>query len=152
MSMPQLDIREIEKNDLEGLLKLYNQLNNNPVPEIDERVLKIWEDILKDTNQHILVGVIDDKIVTSCVLLIVSNLTRGQRPYGLVENVVTEATYRKKGYASEVLNFAKSIAQQQNCYKIMLMTGSKEDSTLRFYERAGYNRQDKTAFIQWVYS
>ncbi|MDF2987483.1 MAG: family N-acetyltransferase [Eubacterium sp.] len=150
--MPQLDIREIEKNDLEGLLKLYNQLNNNPVPEIDERVLKIWEDILKDTNQHILVGVIDDKIVTSCVLLIVSNLTRGQRPYGLVENVVTEATYRKKGYASEVLNFAKSIAQQQNCYKIMLMTGSKEDSTLRFYERAGYNRQDKTAFIQWVYS
>jgi hypothetical protein len=31
----------------------------------------------------------------------------------------------------------------------MLLTGSKEQSTLDFYEHAGYNRNDKTAFIQW---
>jgi hypothetical protein len=35
-------------------------------------------------------------------------------------------------------------------YKIMLMTGSKKESTLSFYEKAGYNRSDKTAFIQWI--
>jgi hypothetical protein len=29
-------------------------------------------------------------------------------------------------------------------------TGSKLDSTLSFYERAGYNKNDKTAFIQWL--
>ena len=33
---------------------------------------------------------------------------------------------------------------------MMLLTGSKEESTLRFYERAGYNSKDKTAFIQWL--
>lgn len=148
--MSQLEIREIEKKDLEGLLKLYTQLNDNPVPEIDERVIKVWEDIHRDPNHHIFVGIIDGIIVATCVLIIVSNLTRGQRPYGLVENVVTDAAYRKKGYATEVLNFAKGMAQQQNCYKIMLMTGSKKDSTLKFYEQAGYNRQDKTAFIQWL--
>lgn len=32
----------------------------------------------------------------------------------------------------------------------MLLTGSKEESTLRFYESAGYNKKDKTAFIQWL--
>ncbi len=148
--MSQFEIREIEKNDLEGLLKLYTQLKDNPVPEIDERVIKVWEDIHRDPNHHIFVGVIDGIIVATCVLIIVSNLTRGQRPYGLVENVVTDAAYRKKGYATKVLNFAKGMAQQQNCYKIMLMTGSKKDSTLKFYEQAGYNRQDKTAFIQWL--
>ncbi len=148
--MSQLEIREIEKKDLEGLLKLYTQLNDNPVPEIDERVIKVWEDIHRDPNHHIFVGIIDDIIVATCVLIIVSNLTRGQRPYGLVENVVTDAAYRKKGYATEVLNFAKGMAQQQNCYKIMLMTSSKKDSTLKFYEQAGYNRQDKTALIQWL--
>jgi hypothetical protein len=49
-----------------------------------------------------------------------------------------------------VLKFAKSIAESENCYKIMLMTGSKKESTLNFYKRAGYNDKDKTAFIQWI--
>ena len=46
--------------------------------------------------------------------------------------------------------YAKKIAEQENCYKIMLLTGSKNQKTLRFYEKAGYNSIDKTAFIQWL--
>jgi hypothetical protein len=48
------------------------------------------------------------------------------------------------------MDFARAIARANNCYKIMLMTSSKLDSTHRFYERAGYNSQDKTAFVQWM--
>ena len=33
---------------------------------------------------------------------------------------------------------------------MMLLTGSKKKSTLDFYRKAGYNSEDKTAFIQWV--
>ena len=40
--------------------------------------------------------------------------------------------------------------KKTNCYKMMLLTGSKEERTLRFYENAGYNSSDKTAFIQWL--
>ena len=58
--------------------------------------------------------------------------------------------YRGKGYASECLDFAKKIATEENCYKMMLLTGSKKESTLKFYENAGYNSSDKTAFIQWI--
>lgn len=50
----------------------------------------------------------------------------------------------------EILNCAKYIAEESNCYKIMLLTGSKEKSTLNFYWNAGYNSKDKTAFIQWI--
>lgn len=84
------------------------------------------------------------------MLVIVPNLTQGQRPYGLIENVVTDEAHRNRGYASRLLDFAKGIATERRCYKIMLMTGSKTESTWRFYERAGYNRTDKTAFIQWL--
>ncbi len=148
--MSILKLREIEKDDLPGLLSLYMQLHDNPFPELNERVLNIWEDILNDTLHHIVVGCIDDKIVTSCVVIIIKNLTRGQSPYALIENVVTDAQFRKKGYATEVLNCAKEIAVNNDCYKIMLMTGSREEATLQFYERAGYNKNDKTAFIQWL--
>ena len=65
-------------------------------------------------------------------------------------NVVTHADYRKKGYASECLNYAKKIAEGENCYKMLLATGSKDSEILRFYEKAGYNSSDKTAFVQWL--
>ena len=70
------------------------------------------------------------------------------RPYAFVENVVSHEKYRGKGYATECLNYAKNIAIDNNCYKMMLLTGSKEEKTLKFYENAGYNSNDKTAFIQ----
>ena len=103
-----------------------------------------------DKNHHLIVNEVDGKIVSSCVCVIIPNLTRNVRPYAFVENVVTHADYRKKGYAGECLEYAKSIAEQENCYKMMLLTGSKKPETLNFYEKAGYNSSDKTAFIQWV--
>ena len=89
-------------------------------------------------------------IVSSCVCVIIPNLTRGQRPYAFIENVITDEKWRKKGLATACLNYARDIAVNENCYKVMLLTGSKEQSTLDFYERAGYNKNDKTAFIQWL--
>lgn len=50
----------------------------------------------------------------------------------------------------QCLNYAKALATKAECYKIMLLTGSKEESILHFYEQAGYNQKDKTAFIQWL--
>ena len=80
--------------------------------------------------------------------MIIPNLTHNQQPYAFIENVITDLNYRKKGLASACLNYAKEIAVKENCYKMMLLTGSKKESTLNFYEQAGYNRNDKTAFIQ----
>lgn len=103
-----------------------------------------------DKNHHLIVCEVDGKIVASCVCVVIPNLTRNVRPYAFVENVVTHADYRKKGYATDCLNYAKKIAEECNCYKMMLLTGSKEESTLNFYRNAGYNSTDKTAFIQWI--
>lgn len=143
-------IREITRNDLRGLLELYTYLHEKEVPEIDDKVLGIWETILADPNHHIIVAEEDGKIVSSCVCVIIPNLTRGLRPHAFIENVVTHSEYRKRGLATACLDYAKEIAEREGCYKLLLATGSKEESTLRFYERAGYNRTDKTAFTQWL--
>ena len=143
-------IREINRDDLSVLLDLYMQLHDNPFPELDDRVLGIWDSIITDENHHISVAEEDGKIVSSCVCVIIPNLTRGQRPYALVENVITDKDHRKKGIATGCLNFAKEIALKNNCTRLMLMTGSKEQSTLDFYEKAGYDPNDKKAFVQWL--
>lgn len=143
-------IREITEEDFDGLMSLYTQLHDNPMPEKTDDISELWNKILEDPNHHIIVAQEDGKIVSSCVCVIVPNLTHHQRPYAFVENVVTDQNYRKKGLATLCLNYAKEIALKEKCYKLMLLTGSKEESTLKFYEQAGYNRKDKTAFIQWL--
>lgn len=143
-------IREANKNDLKELLELYLYLHEDSIPNQDEHLENTWKQIMEDKNHHLIVNEVDGKIVSSCVCVIIPNLTRNVRPYAFVENVVTHADYRKKGYASECLNYAKAIAKKENCYKMMLLTGSKREETLRFYENAGYNSSDKTAFVQWL--
>ena len=118
--------------------------------EMTEHLKMTWRAIMQDKNHHIIVKKLDGKIVSSCVCVIIPNLTRNIRPYAFIENVVTHSDYRGKGYATECLNYAKQIAENTNCYKMMLLTGSKEESILKFYRSAGYNSSDKTAFIQWL--
>ena len=143
-------IREANINDLEEILQLYLYLHEESVPEQNEHLTDTWEQIINDSNHHLIVKEIGGKIVSSCVCVIIPNLTRNVRPYAFVEKVVTHADYRGKGYATDCLNYAKEIALKENCYKMMLLTGSKRPETLRFYENAGYNSNDKTAFIQWL--
>ena len=143
-------IREVTWEDFDGLMKLYTQLHDNPMPERTAEVMSIWNKILTTEEYHVVIAEEDGKIISSCVCVIIPNLTHNQRPYALVENVITDEMYRKRGLAKQCLNYARDIAVKANCYKIMLLTGSKKESTLAFYEKAGYNQKDKTAFIQWL--
>ena len=126
--MRSMVIREIRENELSELLELYTHLHERGVPENSEHLQKTWKTICGDENHHIIVCEADGKLVSSCVCVIIPNLTRNVRPYAFIEKLAVKA----------------------DCYKMMLLTGSKSESTLDFYKRAGYNSADKTAFIQWL--
>lgn len=143
-------VREIEGSELGALLELYLHLHEESVLEMTEHLHEVWEFIMRDGNHHIVVKEIDGRIVASCVCVIILNLTRNVRPYAVIENVVTHGDFRGRGYAAECLDYAKGIAEKENCYKMMLLTGAKDEATLAFYKTAGYNCTDKTGFIQWL--
>jgi ribosomal protein S18 acetylase RimI-like enzyme len=143
-------IREVRETDWESLMRLYTQLHNNILPEKSTQAMTLWKQILQDPNHHIIVAEENGRIVSSCVCAIIPNLTHNQQPYAIIENVITDECFRKQGLATKCLEFAKEIAKKENCYKVMLLTGAKEQGILMFYENAGYNQKDKTAFIQWL--
>ncbi len=138
-------IRAALPSDLEGLLKLYPQLNSS-----DEAIsLDLAASRLDEINQlpgsAVLLGLLGDDLVASCTLIVIPNLTNGGKPYGLIENVVTDARHRGQGYGTRLLRAAVAAAWEAGCYKVMLLTGSKQPSTLKFYENAGFE-QSKTGF------
>ena len=144
-------VREIRPNDYDGLMKLYTHLHDREPPkalaDLDEDGRALWTRILGDRDYHIIVAEEDGMIVSSCTCVVIPNLTRGHRPYAFVENVVTHADYHKRGLASACLARAEQVAREAGCYKMMLMTGAKDAGTLHFYEQAGFDRHEKTAFI-----
>lgn len=141
-------LREAAQEDLFELLNLYLSLHEKEIPEDSLHLQQVWNEMISDQRNHVIVKEVEGRIVSSCICVIIPNLTRGVRPYALIENVVTREEERGKSYASACLEYAKQIAKEENCYKMMLLTGSKNESTQNFYKGAGYNSKDKTAYIQ----
>ena len=146
-----MSIRRITSDELPELLRLYAFLHpEDPVVDPDDPNVKhLWARILTDENLRYYAAEADGVIVATCTLTLIPNLTRNLRPYGLIENVVTDSGFRRRGFATAVLRHALDEAWRAGCYKVMLQTGSKEEATLRFYEKAGFRRGVKTGFIAY---
>jgi len=144
-------IRRLDRDDLAGLLKLYGYLNPDdaPLDETDPAAQDQWRVILTNPTYRYYGAEIDGRLVSTCTMSIIPNLTRGLRPYALIENVVTDPDYRKQGHATRVLQFALTEAWDICCYKVLLLTGSKNEATLRFYENTGFRRNVKTGFVAY---
>ncbi|MNW37428.1 Acetyltransferase (GNAT) family protein [compost metagenome] len=144
-------VRLIQEHELQGLLHLYKYLqpDDSELNPADVQIISLWREMLDDPKMKIIVLEQDGQIVSSCVLVLVNNLTRAGRPYAIIENVVTHELYRRRGYGAQVIKEAIHIAEQSNCYKVMLMTSSKKEETLRFYEECGLEKGKKTGFIKY---
>ena len=145
---PLMHICSVPLHDLDALLALYAHLNpaDAPLPE-RAAVEGVWQELLASPRYQCFGVYLENTLVSTCTLSVVPNLTRACRPYGLVENVVTHPDYRNKGHGRAVLAHALSFAWSQGCYKIMLLTGSKREAVYRFYEAAGFDRNEKQAFV-----
>jgi len=143
-----MTIRELLGSELDELLRLYEHLHvaDDPLPG-REQVEALWHQIQQNPDLKYFGVFLDGRLVSSCTLAIIPNLTRGCRPYGAIENVVTHAEFRRKGYGRQVLNHALVFAWRKGCYKVMLLTGRQDEGTYQFYESIGFDRHAKQAFL-----
>ncbi|UWU71932.1 GNAT family N-acetyltransferase [Bradyrhizobium sp. NC92] len=144
--MNEIIIRAATQCDLPAVLKLYQHLHPHEAQPEAAAAERVWTTLLASSFMTVIVAQTADLLASSCTLAIVPNLSRGGRSYGVIENVVTHAEYRKLGLGRRVLAHALDLAARADCYKVHLATGSKRETTLRFYEGAGFERGGKTYF------
>lgn len=146
-----MEIRKATGTDAEDLKTLYFDYLTH-YPPTEEQDMQQWADMLnkfeKDENMYLLVAIEDGKAVSSVQMAIVESLTHNVRPFAVIENVVTHEDYRKKGYASALLERATEIAKERNCYKVFLETGSNRESTLNFYKNNGFAIDEKHSCLK----
>lgn len=140
-----LTIRPISPSDIPSLLGLYRHLIPEDPPLARDDAAEILKRISAYAGSAIYGGFENGALVTSCALFVVPNLTRGGRSFALIENVVTHAAHRNRGHGKAILKAVVNAALEHDCYKVMLLTGSKRPETIIFYLGAGFE-QTKTGF------
>ncbi|MBE6930579.1 MAG: GNAT family N-acetyltransferase [Ruminococcaceae bacterium] len=144
-------IRKAIPQDAEALKVLYFE-HLTRWPPTEEQDMDTWREMLArfEANDlmHLLVAEVDGQVVASVQMAIVENLTHNLRPFAVIENVVTHAEHRNRGYASALLERATEIAKEHRCYKISLETGSNRESTLNFYRKNGFSVDEKHACLK----
>jgi N-acetylglutamate synthase-like GNAT family acetyltransferase len=145
--IPDMIIRKAGRKDYASIMALYRQLNPDD-PVVDEsKGRPVFENIVESESNFLVIAEINNSVVSSCYLNIIPNLTRNAHPYAVVENVITDQNYRNRGIGKAIMQYAINQAWEAGCYKVMLLTGRKEESTLEFYRSCGLESGLKTAFI-----
>lgn len=140
--------RTIAADELEELLELYRTLNPDD-PELERAdVREQWTEMTWDDSLEIVVVEHDDRLVSTCLLSITPNLTRGARPFAVIENVVTREDCRGNGFGTQCLEKAIDIAETRDCYKVVLLTDPEKEWKHECYERCGFDEEAKTGFVR----
>jgi len=145
--MEGLIFRYATQSDYDSVIALLRQLNPDD-PIIDKTIgMGIFSSILASSDLKIYLAELDGRVVSTCYLNVIPNLTRGGQPYALIENVVTDQACRRQGAGATLLKQAIADAFEQGCYKVMLLTG-RDERVHTFYEHCGMEKNKKTAFIK----
>ncbi|MDR2546528.1 MAG: GNAT family N-acetyltransferase [Lachnospiraceae bacterium] len=130
---------------LSQIIELYQQLLPDE-ESIDICVAQeIWKTVNTDNSVYF-VALDDGKVVSSCYLAIIPDLTRNGKAIGFIENVITDECYRRKGIGKRVVEMAIEFAKEKNCYKVVLQSGVKRTEAHKFYKSIGFDDNAKKAF------
>lgn len=136
-------IRDLGVDEVDALVTLYQHLNAGDAPPSPEAVQAVFA---HPGLRHF--GLFRGaQLIASCNLAVIPNLTRGGRPYGVIENVVTHADHRGQGHGQGVIRHAIAQAWAMNAYKVVLTTSRQDPAVWAFYERCGFDASDKRAFV-----
>ena len=139
-SSPSVRLASID--DFAQLSVLYRELVGPSKVADDHRGLGLWQDLLTLPGTDVFSLEVEGQLCATATLHCLPNLTHHGRPYALVENVVTLRAERGKGYGRQVMEAAIGRTWEQNCYKIMLLTGKNAEAK-GFYERLGFTADEK---------
>ncbi|MBS1836757.1 MAG: GNAT family N-acetyltransferase [Actinobacteria bacterium] len=140
-------IRSAGRDDFEAIARLYAQLNVDDPPVSGPAHIEVFEQILDRDGLDIVLLELDGEVLGATYLNVIPNLSRGGRPYAVIENVVIAAHRRGEKLGRRLMDATLDRAWVAGCYKAMLQTGSRTPSTHAYYRACGFADDAKVAYL-----
>lgn len=147
--MTGVTVREAAPSDLPAIHALYRDLHDGDDPADPSALAAAERALAAHPGAHLFLAEADGEPVATCVLFVLPNLSRGARPFGLVENVVTRRDRRNRGYATALVGRVLALAWEADCYKVMLLTGCADPGVHRVYAKAGFRAGVKAGYVAY---
>ena len=139
-----MEISPITEADLQQLAQLYQQLIPN-----EFSLKKMTEALRKNSadGNPVILGAKIDGILVGTLMAVTCQMLFGQcRSFMVVEDVVIEANYRRRGIGKALMQQVEQFAKSKNCSYIMLITDSDRLDSHEFYKSLGYKSAEYCAF------
>lgn len=119
-----------------NLFKLLSQLTVSPELKHSE-VLSIVNN-LNDNHYIFIYENFEKDPIGIITLLIEQKLIHGGKCVGHIEDLVVDNNYKGRGIASQLINHCTKIAEENNCYKIIL---DCKEELIPFYNKNNFKKQ-----------
>ena len=141
-------VEKIKESELEKLAELYYQLGNK---ESDIYKMKTVFKMINNNPDYYLLGVkTNGLLVGTAMTIICRDLFFNCQPFIVIENVIIDKEYQRKGYGSLLFSKIHNIAKENKCYYIMLLSNRKRQTSHEFYKKMGYESDDNLAFKKYL--
>ncbi|MDR3141340.1 MAG: GNAT family N-acetyltransferase [Tannerellaceae bacterium] len=134
-----IEIRQLTPEDLDGLLKLLEQLW--PGKSIDANaVRKVIGKGLGNDSQIYMCATDNKKLAGYCSLTIKNSLWM-QANLGNIDELVVDGEYRNRGIGKLLMNEMEAIAKNRGCKQLELDSAFHRTNAHAFYEKQGFEKR-----------
>jgi len=138
-------VRPAIEDDIPHILELYNNqlaLGASPAelkqsPSADD-YRQVFRKIGALPGCELLVAEEQGEVIGTAMLVIVPNLSHNALPWAVVENVVVDSGYRRKGIGKLLMDEITARAKEAECYKVQLLSNKSRSEAHQFYLSLGY--------------
>ena len=136
----EIIFRRANTNDLPILVEMLreDELEKNRETHDMIRYKAAWVELKNDPNNQIIIGEIDNKIITMLQLTFIRHLTFQGGLRAQIEGVRTHKNYRRQGIGQKLIEYAVQLAKEKNCHLIQLTSNQLRLEALGFYEKLGF--------------
>ena len=142
-TITSLNFRKASFDDLEKIIWLLaddqlGQEREQSVSNMNPAYKKVFNQIIADPNQSLMVVEKEGSVVGTCHLTFIPSLTFQGGLRMNIEAVRVDSFLRGQGIGEWMLNKALELAKAKGCRIVQLTTNKKRTDALRFYEKLGF--------------
>ena len=139
-----MEIARITPDDLHAVARLHAHFWGE-VSDVD-RMRESLERLQGDPDYCLLCARLDGQVAGTATGVVCHGLYGGFDSYLIVEDVVVDPGFRRRGVASALLGELELFAVEQACSHILLQTETCREDAVGLYESAGFDGVTRQGF------
>ncbi len=104
-----------------------------------EYARKIFEKTMGDKNQIYVIGRVNGIVVAHTKITIIPTIFEEMNTYAILNHVCVKEKYRRRKYATYLLDFVTEICKEKGCKSIKLWSGNQRKAAHACYHEYGFH-------------